>query len=103
MPWTATEEVISCITAMKKLIGVLLLLTIAAWPGHVQASETSILGIHILTPEELTQAKELVGIDGESDKWHYVTIPFTLTDLEQPERWEKFFRDAREQKIIPIV
>lgn len=61
------------------------------------------MGIHILTPEELIFARELTQVSEGDDRWTYVTIPFTLDDVGQHDRWQRFFDEAREQKVIPLV
>ncbi len=67
----------------------------------VSAVESSKVGIHILHPLQIPQAKELV--ENSADEWQYVTIPVTLADIDRPDVWEEFFSDAGEHKIIPIV
>lgn len=69
---------------------------------YVGAEEVSKLGIHILNPSELESAKELISVEG-TDQWQFVTIPFTLADVEKHEEWQEFFNEAREKKIIPLV
>lgn len=104
MPWTATEKMISCSTEMRKYLAVLLFFAVLiVSPMRAEAAEVSKMGIHVMRPEELDNAKTLINYDDSSDQWHYITIPYTLKDLDEPERWEKFFKEARQQKIIPIV
>lgn len=72
----------------------------------VSAQSGSVLGIHILEPDELDMAKKLVSpeIDGQQDEeWHYMTIPLPLDDVGKYEEWQAFFNRARDQKVIPIV
>jgi hypothetical protein len=70
--------------------------------SKIQAQTGSVLGIHILHPGELTEARQLVAMDN-TDSWHYVTIPLSLTELDKSEEWQIFFDQCREQKMIPIV
>ncbi|MCB9800612.1 MAG: hypothetical protein H6773_00315 [Pseudomonadales bacterium] len=90
---------------LPKLLLVLLFF-MAIFLGPVVSSvsaKTSIpAGIHILTPEEITQAAALTDVR-ESETWRYVTIPFTLEDASDPEKWQQFFDTARELHIIPLV
>jgi hypothetical protein len=73
-------------------------------PSLAQAQEGSVLGIHILHPDELEPAKQLVAADQEStDDWHYMTIPLSLDDIEKKGEWQKFFDQAKKEKVIPIV
>lgn len=68
----------------------------------VSADEVSKIGVHILNPAELDSAKKLVEMEDE-DQWQYVTIPFTLADIQRPNEWQAFFYEARKKKIIPLV
>jgi len=69
----------------------------------VFAVETTKMGMHILNPGELSQAKELIQIKDYPDKWQYMTIPFTLADIEKEKEWQAFFDEARQKKVIPLV
>lgn len=68
---------------------------------QVQAAE--VLGIHILNTSELEKAGTLLKTEENKDNWDYVTIPFTLNDLNKREEWQRFFYDARQKKMQPIV
>ncbi len=73
-------------------------------PSLVSAQEGAVLGIHIMHPGEASDAIQLFGgSDGQSEQWHYVTVPLTIADLKKPDEWAKFFAQSKEQKIIPIV
>jgi len=61
-----------------------------------------VLGIHILSPGEINNAGDLLN-KAESDSWHYVTIPFSVADLEKKAEWQDFMAEAKNKKIIPIV
>lgn len=69
----------------------------------VSANQTKPVGIHILRPEELKEARELIAVDQNTQDWHYVTIPFTLEDMKDQEKWQGFFDEAKELKVIPLV
>ncbi len=72
--------------------------------ANVAARETSIMGMHVLNPEEFSAAKNSLLIDGETqDQWYYMTVPLTLNDLNDLPRWQKLFTEARETHVIPIV
>lgn len=71
-------------------------------PNSVSAQEGAVLGIHILHPSEITDAKTLLS-PLPTDEWHYVTIPLSLNDLEKPAEWQHFFTKAKEKKVIPLV
>lgn len=66
------------------------------------AEQTSKLGIHILNTAELTPAEQLLKVEG-TDEWRYVTIPFTLADVQKSQDWQAFFDEAKSKKIIPLV
>lgn len=87
----------NCLTKLLLFCAAFLLFSSRVW-----AVETEKMGVHILNPAELTAAKELLA-PSESQSWHYMTIPFTLDDLEKPKEWQTFFDTAREQKVIPLV
>lgn len=72
-------------------------------PSLVAAKEGSVLGVHILHPDELTKAKDLISPNQDDQSWNYVTIPFTLQDVERKEQWQAFFDRARELRVIPLV
>lgn len=67
------------------------------------AFESSKLGVHILHPSEVSKVKSVVSLENKSDSWNYVTIPFTLDDLNKKKEWRQFFADCAKQKIIPLV
>lgn len=57
-------------------------------------------GIHILFPEELSQAADLVNSSGGD--WGYVTIPIQSGDKDIT-KWQKFMDEAKRLHIIPII
>lgn len=61
-------------------------------------------GMHVLRPEEFEQTNTLFSdLRTESDVPLYITIPFTLDDVNELERWEKAFAYASKHNIVPIV
>lgn len=76
-----------------------LILVVLVQPSVAQAQD--VLGIHILHPYELNDAKALLGDNGQD--WDYVTIPLSLTDTQKPSEWQAFFNQAREKRVIPVV
>jgi hypothetical protein len=90
---------------LKSLIFALFLVWSSFFSAYqpVAAKEGSVLGIHILHPDELPKAKELVAPNQDQETWNYVTIPFSLQDLERKEQWQAFFDKAKELKVIPLV
>lgn len=68
--------------------------------SFVEASE--VLGVHILHPDELTSASELLKLN-EDQNWHYVTIPLSVDEIDNVEDWQDFFDRAGRYRLIPIV
>lgn len=62
--------------------------------------DNNIFGIHILFPEELSEAAKLVNSNGGD--WGYVTIPIQAGD-RNIEKWQKFMNDASNLHLIPII
>lgn len=84
------------------LFSVFTLIFMSVGQPIVFAQTGAILGVHILHPGELSNAKQLVAQD-DSESWHYVTIPLSLNDLHKQSEWQEFFDQARVEKVIPIV
>lgn len=80
------------------------------------------IGMHILSVHELDTTNILLekmhlpaNLDSLSESeqnektqkaqetWQYVTVPFTLKDLENLHEWQTFFDRSKDKKIIPIV
>lgn len=57
-------------------------------------------GVHILFPDEIQHAKNLV--NSSNGEWGYVIIPIQAFD-KNIDKWQKFMDDARSTKIIPII
>lgn len=64
------------------------------------ARPNNFVGIHILFPSELDQAKNLINSNG--GQWGYVTIPIQIGDRNL-ETWQDFMDDAKKQHIIPLI
>lgn len=88
---------------IKKLLLFFLVIGLMAFPIKAQAANVSKMGIHILHPEEITDAKQLVRMHEEDRNWHYVTVPYTIEDIEKTSQWQKFFNEAKKNRIIPLV
>ena len=58
------------------------------------------MGVHILFPEELNKASELVNSSGGD--WGYVTIPIQSGD-RNIEKWQEFMNNANKLHLIPII
>jgi len=57
-------------------------------------------GIHILFPEEVSDAAPLVNSSGGD--WGYVTIPIQVSDKNLG-KWQKFMDDCARRHLIPII
>lgn len=57
-------------------------------------------GVHILFPEEINEAAQLVNSNGGD--WGYITIPIQSGD-KNIEKWQKFMDDARSLHVIPLI
>lgn len=64
------------------------------------SQKNNIFGIHILFPEEVSEASVLVNSNGGD--WGYVTIPIKASD-RNIEKWQKFMDDSKKYHLIPIV
>ncbi len=58
------------------------------------------IGIHILFPDELDKARELV--NSNNGDWGYVTIPIQAGDKDL-KKWQDFMNNAKKLHIIPII
>src|SRR5258708_1461986 len=57
------------------------------------------IGIHILFPDEIFQASDL--INSKNGQWGYVTIPIQSGDKNLT-KWQAFMDDCRQLHVIPI-
>ncbi len=89
---------------MKRLAVLFIFLAafFGASPSQSQATQGSVLGIHILHPTEAEGASELLKSNDKGD-WHYVTLPLSLDDLHKQDEWQTFLHFAKTNKLIPIV
>jgi hypothetical protein len=62
--------------------------------------KNNIFGIHILFPEELSEAAALV--NSSSGDWGYVTIPIQASD-KNINKWQNFMDDCARKHTIPIL
>jgi hypothetical protein len=82
------------------LLELLLLVSISLiLPKNILAAN-NLFGVHILFPEELKEASELVNSSGGD--WGYVVIPIQSIDKNR-EKWQKFMDDCRTFHLIPII
>lgn len=57
-------------------------------------------GIHILFPEEISEASHLVNSNGGD--WGYVTIPIRSSDRDL-DKWQTFMDNCKRYRVIPII
>lgn len=85
------------------LVFAYLFLVVFSKINRIDAQEINKFGIHILNIHELQDAKKMFFDAGSLNSWHYITVPFTLADLEKANQWQDFFNLAKEARIIPLV
>jgi len=82
----------------------LLLFFVFGARNTVLAQTTEKLGVHVMSIDELVKAREFFqGVGLSNNEWRYVTIPLSLNDLEQENKWQEAFDRAQELKLTPIV
>lgn len=64
------------------------------------AKPNNIAGIHILFPNEISEAAKLVNSSGGD--WGYITIPIQTSD-KNLDKWQSFMDEARKFHLIPII
>lgn len=69
------------------------------WPVQAKTT-TNKFGIHILEPNQLNKAKELVNSSGGD--WGFVTIVIRQDD-QNLDKWQSFFDDCRQFHIVPLI
>jgi len=66
---------------------------------EAQTLNSQVLGMHILHPDEINQFRQIY----KDEAWRFVTIPLTLNDVGNYGEWQKFFDQAYQLKVIPII
>lgn len=64
------------------------------------STKNNIFGIHILFPEEISEASTLV--NSNNGDWGYITIPIKSSDKDLV-KWQNFMDNCRKYHLIPIV
>lgn len=92
---------------MKKLlvliISILLFLSLSDKANAIYdplSVKNNIFGIHILYPEEISEASAL--INSSDGDWGYVTIPIKASDRNL-DKWQTFMDNCRKYHVIPII
>ena len=83
----------------SKLLYILLILLFNFFSIKQLDAAGEVMGMHILQPEEITKVRRIY----EDDLWRYVTIPLSIDDIRDWRRWQNFFHEAHQQKLIPII
>lgn len=83
---------------LSTILSACLLLPFSALPVKAQGE---VLGIHLLSPSEIESASKLLSTKDNSD--HYVTVPLGFADLNDSGSWQKFFDQAHDLHLKPIV
>jgi len=85
---------------MKKLILILSLFSLI-FPRPIFSSEKiNKFGIHILEPNDLSLAQELVNSSG--GEWGWVTVVIRDDDMNF-DKWQGFMDECREKHLVPLV
>ncbi len=86
------------------LLTFILLLTFSARNSYAVYDPLSVknnkFGIHILFPEELSEASSLVNSNGGD--WGYVIIPIRASE-KNLDKWQKFMDDSKKYHLIPLI
>lgn len=82
---------------------VVLLVVVFGQPTLANAYEAEVLGIHVLGPHDREYAVKLLKSEHNQEKWHYLTVPLALKDLDHLEEWRDFFERCKREKFVPIV
>lgn len=89
---------------IKFLIIIFLFLILSTQKSYAIYNPLSVnnnkFGIHILFPEELSEAAALVNSSGGD--WGYVTIPIRASDRDLS-KWQTFMDNCKKYHVIPIV
>lgn len=91
---------------LRNCFTVLLFAVVLFSPGQVHAiyDPASVpnnkIGVHILFPDEVDKAKELVNSGGGD--WGYVTVPIQSGDKDMS-KWQNFMDKCKRLHIIPLV
>lgn len=88
-------------TAHRTIISIFFLWIALSNGAGLAFARGEILGIHILSPSELSKADTL--LENGDDKDKFVTVPLTLADLEKKEEWQAFLDECHRLKIRPLI
>ena len=74
------------------------------WVSPVSAQAMDKVGMHVLHPQEFTKVAQLYGeVRNDKDDPIYVTIPFSLSDIDKLSQWQAAFNIAKSENIVPLV
>lgn len=85
---------------MKRFIVYASLFVTLFIPNRVFAAQNNRFGVHILFPEEVPIAAELVNSSGGD--WGWVVIPIQAVDRNR-DKWQRFMDDCAKYHLIPIL
>lgn len=91
---------------MKWLVSIFLFLLLFAFTTESfaiydpKSTPNNKIGVHILFPDELHSAREMVNSNGGD--WGYVIIPIQSGDKDM-RKWQKFMDESKELHLIPII
>lgn len=68
-----------------------------------RSARAASIGMHVLNPSEFSQVEEAFRPLRQDGEPLYITVPFTLDDLNRLPEWQKAFDLAQEKNIVPLV
>lgn len=90
----------------RHLVWVLVLTVVGLWFASPVQAVSERMGLHVLSLDELDKVQQFFQATKSAEpdtQWWYITIPFTMADLDRLDEWQRFFDQAQQYKIIPIV
>jgi hypothetical protein len=85
----------------SRFLAVLFTLVLLCTPGTTVYAQSEVLGIHLLSPSEISKASKL--LTTQDNIPHYVTVPFGFSDLPKKDEWQRFFDEAQTAHLKPII
>jgi hypothetical protein len=81
-----------------------LALVVGSWAVATPPVLAAAPGMHVLSPDEIVKVATEFGKENKlSTQPIYVTVPFTLADVDKLPDWQRAFDVARDHHIVPIV
>lgn len=89
---------------IRKNILAFAILAMAGWLFVTPVQAANKMGMHVLHPQEFSTVAKMYGeLRSEETDPIYITIPFTLDDVDRLDQWQEAFSVARKENLVPIV